>query len=200
MGFFDSIGNVAKGAFNVATAPARFIGNTLFGGDEEEQAPDVSEVVRRNLAAQNKTLTGDLASRAKDYRTKLNQTRGEMYDQAADVGRRGLAQQMAGVNKQANQRGLLYSGLKQGAQAQKAAGYAGNLSRAQQNIYDATENQAQELEQGAINADIQQAMAERSATDAAYNAALQARNNRNGLLGSLFSAGGTIAGSALGKK
>jgi hypothetical protein len=77
----------------------------------------------------------------------LKQSQGNM---AADASNMGLAQTGDAINKNANSRGLLYSGLRQGAMAKAQGGAATELSGKQADINSNVTQQVQQMNNQAL--------------------------------------------------
>jgi hypothetical protein len=135
-----------------------------------------------------------MQAQAKNYRANMGQAREGMYNLAEGQGRQALAQRMGQITQQANQRGLLYSGLRQGAQAGAQGEIAGQLANERARINQATEARAQEMENAAIGVGLQARNQAIQAQDDAYNLALQKKKQEMDLAKGL----GGVAGQAIG--
>ncbi len=170
-------------------------------GDQDESNTSARQLIskkRAELQAKKARdeLRSKMTSQANDYRKNLKGTQESQFGQVADVSKRGLAQKMSGIDSSANSRGLLYSGLNQGAHAAAQAQNAGELSNARTDINTQTENTANDMENKARNMgidDVNQASAE---WDNTYNQAMSNRQQGAQALGQVGSALGTVAGIA----
>lgn len=185
MGLFD----VAKKAANVGTGG-------LFGqitGDNVQGPPGMGQI-DPNIEKLRKAQ----ADNAERFRGNLAGYRNDQIGQAQDQSRKELAAQLAGVTSGMNRRGILYSGLNQGAQAgaraQAASQLAGNITDINRNAEDT----AFGLEQGAVAAGLQGQKMQQERENQLYQQALAYKQSKNaglnGLMGGAGSAIGMIAG------
>lgn len=196
MGLLKKIGKVAAVAASPATA-ALFGGLALAKGKEHDpqglnQAND--------YASQSAALQNRLGEQAQDYRSKLPEYKSNAFNAAQDSGRQDLAQQMAGIDSASNRRGLLYSGLNQGAKQGAASKYASDMSQKQYDIGQEQEGIATGMENDAIGAGFQNLAIQRGGADTAYQAALAQRQSQNAMYGNLFGALGSVGGAALANR
>ena len=127
---------------------------------------------------------------------ELNQQKAQMMAQYGEGSRGALAKQISGIRSGMSSRGLLYSGLRQGAE-QEAQGQ----SAAQSADYQARLNQSQadkmgEFQQEAANQGLQQYQDDTTQAFSDYSNAIAKRKQRSGLMGQLGSGIGALAGAA----
>jgi hypothetical protein len=136
--------------------------------------------------------------RASQFRAGMGQMRAEQENIAGEQARSGLAGQIAQNKAGFNQRGLLYSGMKQGADIDAASQSAANLAQQKVQIGQGLESQAQDLENQAMGAGMSVAglQSQQLAQKMAFDQAKQAQ--RGAVLGGLFSAAGQIGGGYMG--
>ena len=200
MGFFDTFARINGGILSGGMSEAwGATGNALSGSsspgggppkppDPPPEDPRLKEIRERQI------------NQAKDYRANMANEKDSQAKIAQDETRRNLATRMAGINTEANHRGLLYSGLKQGAQYGAQGDAAADLASKTSKINAGVETRAQSLDSQALTGAYQGAQNQGQMSDINMQRALQERQARSGALGSLIGAGGMLAGSALGKR
>lgn len=153
------------------------------------------------------TYQTGLANQAKTYRQNLPGTQGELFNQASDVGKRGLAQSIAQTRSSASSRGLLNSGIRQGAESNNYGNYLSGLSSSRAGINKETEANAQGMENSAVQAGTNLQQQRQAMEDAIYSRQMQQYENATkqreadkGLLGGLGSSVGGAFGSYMGSK
>lgn len=159
---------------------------TMTGDEDAPPPPTVDPRIAQNEAK--------LTKQATDFRASMPQKQQQYGKMAEDQSRQALAQQMHQIGQSANQRGLLYSGIKTGAESGAAAQNSGELANKKSQINQELEGQAQELENRAITG----AMNAEKSQQETYNQAYQSALGRKSLGGKVM---GNVAGgigSALG--
>ncbi len=135
---------------------------------------------------------------SQDYRANLPGAEQDASMNLANQSRRQLAGDIATNNMSANRRGLLGSGLNQAANAQSSGRAAAGYASANQTMTNQLQDQADQMEQAAINNGYQYWQSSKAIQDSAYNAALSnmlaARSGTTALIG----AGAKVGGAALG--
>lgn len=189
MGLFD---------FTLGTQK-NLVGTTgIFNGHQEE--PDSpGEAARKANAEELKQQREALQSRANSFRQGLPQYKEALGAQAQDQGTRELQGQTSGINRNMNQRGLLYSGLNQGAQAGAGSAYASALAKRRSQINEQSDSIADQMDQRSIDAGFQEQQLRAAAAKAAYEQQVQNKQNEDKSRGSLFGALGSLGGSLFGK-
>lgn len=139
-----------------------------------------------------------LADQANAYRKNLPGLQQQQFQVAEDTGKRDLAEQMGNTRKRSQQRGLLYSGLRQGQEVGDISNYSRKLSDEQARINQATNKTADTMENDAFNAGLKNSQSQLAASDLAYQRALAERAQKGQALGSLGGGIGSIVGSFLG--
>ena len=120
---------------------------------------------------------------AQDFRANLPNYEQDQQNTATDSAKAKLANTMSGIDSSANSRGLLYSGLKQGAEANAAGGYASDLAATKANINQNAESAAEGMENAAVGQGLNQQQIMQQQNDAAYQQALAAQQQKFGMLG-----------------
>lgn len=174
IGKIPVVGPVAKLGSNILTGASNKLTDTAVGiGGGYQDSPDPPGQPGpdpRLVALQNKQTQA-----ANDYRAAMPQTEKAAGDLAAGGIRADTSQGLKGITTGANQRGLLYSGLRQGEQGQLMGQEAGRIAGAQNKINTGVENQANNLDTAALGGAYNQAQAAFSPTDTAYDAAIRQR-------------------------
>lgn len=135
------------------------------------------------------------AQRAKEFRAGLPNLQAQQQTQVKENARQDLASRMADIKTGANQRGLLFSGLKQAQQS----GAAGNASATAANqsaaINNRIQDQASQMDQTAIQGGLALQQAKQSAMNANFQNEDEAKK-KSGLSGLLGAVGGVIGAGA----
>lgn len=177
-------------------------------GDQDESNGAAREAIKRKrqevqaLSDLNNNQSA-LTQNAQDYYKNIPQTEEAQFGALQDNGRRQLAGQLQQTNSGANRRGLLYSGLNQGAQQSAVGQYAANLSQGRQQINAQTEQNAYGLQNQAVQSGLALQKQNQGAQDSLYQRALQRRqmsNDQKGqILGGLgYALGGAASGAING--
>lgn len=156
------------------------------------------KMAERQAAAQEAAMRQKMVAQAQAYRANLPGLQEKMGSGVADQGRRGLAEQMSGIKTASNKRGLLYSGLRQGAQTGAQAQMAGNVAGQRAQINQDTESQAQKMEQAAAQSGLVARGQQIETADNAYNEALQKHSAGREQAQAIGSAAGQGAGMVAG--
>lgn len=198
MGLMKKIGSAVKTAAVASVNPAAIpmAGLALAKGKDHQPSPNDANAAGERAAAAH-TKQSELAE---DYRQNLPGYKEAAFGYAADESRQNLAKQMAGIKSSANSRGLLYSGLKSGAENSALSQHMGGLSQSRYDINSQFDDQANEMENKSILSGFQNLATARGAADADYQLALQQRAERDKGIGSLLGAGGSIIGGQMGKQ
>lgn len=187
MGLFDSIGDIFK------TRSTYGLNKILPGAPDQENGPDYSSAFN-DYDKQREAQAAD-AARFRSSIPTLNQQAGTIQ---GEEGRQGLARKLTDIKRSASSRGLLYSGIKQGADQEVASSTASDLANKSYSTNKSLENQAQKMENSAIESGMKGLEAKQQAAQQSYQMALQRRQAQQqgqaGLLGGV----GSLAGAALG--
>lgn len=140
------------------------------------------------------------AAAATDFRTKMPSVAEQQQNQLKENSRRSLASDLSGARGNFSQRGLLYSGLRRGAETDIASNAAAQNAAQRANVNQTLESQAQGLEQGAIGSGMQLQQQRQSAADADYEAKMAALQQRQSAISGLGGALGGLGGMFLGGK
>lgn len=122
----------------------------------------------------------------------------QMFTGFADQERRRLADQMTKINEGASRRGLLYSGIRQGAQAGAQGESAQTLAKTRYGINRGVDETARLLKANAAKAELQSVDQTQNLEDAIYGNALQNMAMKNRAIGDIFSGVGYLGGAYIG--
>jgi len=163
-------------------------------GKDKTAAPDYSQAFR-GYEDQRKAAQADAAN----FRSSMPGLNQMATSQQGEEGRLGLAKKLTDIKRGASSRGLLYSGIKQGADQEAATGLASELSGQAYSTNQALENQAKQMEDQAVDAGLNEQNMKQKANQQAYQTALQRRQENQAGLGSLMGGAGSLFGSILGR-
>lgn len=180
MGFLSGVGKFITGSG----------GGVGTGGDTPTQNVDPAL-----KAARDRQIT-----QASNYRTNMANMKEEQGVQSQESARQGLSQKLANIRSGANSRGLLYSGLRQGAEAGAGSDAAGQVAQERAQINTAVEDQANSLDSQALNSAFSVQKAQQELNDSAYQDALKRKSQGMSLMGMVGGAAGSIGGMAAGSK
>lgn len=176
--------------------------SSIFGGGSSggSQYNDTAEdAARSDQLQQVQQKQKSLQDSAKQYRDNLGQTQQQMGNMSEESGRRDLAAKMGQIDSASNSRGLLYSGIKQGAQSDASANYANTLANQRAQINQSTNDTANQMDNAGISAGFQTQQLGQQQADEDYQRELNRRNfyqGRSEAIGGLLGkAGGTALGS-----
>jgi len=174
---------------------AQFLYNNNPGAQDnpEEAARKRQEAAIGN----NRNIQRRMVDQASQYREALPGFQEDQGNRAADQRRMQLASQMKQIKSNANSRGLLYSGLRQGAEVAAAGDTMRNIAADRMRINAALQDRANAMETGAIDQDVSILGAEGGASDSAFAAQMQQNQANQGLIAAGAGALGTLGGSYL---
>lgn len=184
------LGRIAAGVYTGGMSEKLRFANKLLGGGEKQSAESQHAAVDPVLVEQRNRM-GDYASQ---FANNLGDYKGEQIRQAGEGSRRDLSARLADVTTAANQRGLLYSGLKQGAEQDERASAASDLAGTTSDINRTAEEQSRQMTQQDIQAGMGLRNALNQRAQNVYNLSQEQEAQRGGLLKGLGGSVGTIAG------
>lgn len=169
--------------------------------NSQDQDED-TEIARNAIKARRAAITANSATarmttQALDYRNKLPGMKEQAYAGVQDQARRGLSEQLAGVKQGANSRGLLYSGLKQGADQAAVGNTASALATARGDINDSFEAQARGREDAARSGNADAMATQLSQDSDVYGKAMENVKRRQQTMSAVGGALGSVAGGAI---
>lgn len=160
--------------------------------DFENMVYKPSDEYKRNVAS--------LQGEAQSFRGSMPQRQKDIGYSLGEQGRSELAQRQAGLRGQYNQRGLLYSGLRQGAESQAAQETGSNYARLLAQRNKLLEDQARDYEMAGIASGFNLNRAENEAEKQRYNIAMGEAQNRANQMSGIFGVGGSLLGLALANR
>lgn len=204
----DALGFVANPAIAIQTALGKKAIDAAVGQGNDTPAPVAPPTPQ--VDPRIKQTQDNLTKIANDYRTSiptLQQKQGSILENQS---RSSLASAIADNRSNFNDRGFLYSGMKQGADVASAQNEASNLAGEKQDLNTQLLGNANDLDQSAINSGLQIAGVQSNISGAAQGLSddtlslalknMQAKSNSYSDIGSgLGSAIGSLVGSATGK-
>ena len=191
MGLGGFVKNVATFS-NPYTRTAKLYDKFTNPGESKVQAPTIDPRLEKLQKSREKE--------AKSFRKQLPQLEKEQQASASDAARRDLASKMSGIKEGANARGLLYSGLRQGAESAAAQESASNLAAQKAAINARLQGQAKALDEAALSGQIGIQGLQSQQADINLQDELARRQARTQGLAGLFGAGGQLGGAALGSR
>lgn len=191
MGLFKSVGNAVSGIGRTVTDTLGLSTPQSVTDAQGAYGTAVNEQLQKQREYQKK-----LSQEATKFREGLPGYKQEAANIAQDSGRRQLAKDLSSVDRQANRRGMLYSGIRQQSAADTLASHYSDQSEKRAAINQQSEDLARQMEEKALNFGIGVQQQQQAANDSAYNQALNQRMAQNQALSGL---GGTVFG-LLGRK
>ena len=195
MGFLDK---VASAVGSVAKPIAGIIGIGQQEGEQEAIAK--AQGTQDALAQKRLEYQRKLSKEASDFRDKLPGYKNEAFNIQEDSAKLGLAKDLSDVRKDANSRGLLYSGIRQGAEADTLANFYADQSSERAKINQGAEDIARGMEEKALGVGLLGQQEQQALNDRAYDMALQQRAARGSGVSKLMGVGGGLLGGMAGKK
>ncbi len=117
-------------------------------------------------------VKGQQVADAKTFRAGLPATQKDLYEGAYKSERQNLAKNIQGVRNNANQRGLLYSGIEQGSELGQRNNSDANLAQAKAEINNSTNDMANQMDANAVQSGIMQQQSLASVQDQTMSQAL----------------------------
>jgi hypothetical protein len=164
----------------------------LSGEDPNIQAPQVDDRLKKIRDAQ--------IEQARTYRANLPLEKERQGELAGNDSRLALSQKLNDIKQNASSRGLLYSGLRQGAESGAAAQAGGDLAAQREAINQRLEGQGNAFDTQAIQTGMGVANQQQGMNDFVYNQALAQRQQKSQAMGGLGEGLGALAGSTAAKK
>lgn len=141
---------------------------------------------------------------AQQFRQGLPGYENSIYDQINANAKYAIANQQNQIKKSANQRGLLYSGLRTGSENAAASDIASQAAEQKSKVAPQLEDQANQLDQRAIETAQAKQVSDLNLANNVFDRALQDAQARMAATGQMMSAagqlGGTVAGNYFNKK
>ncbi len=217
--FFENAGKTVK---KIVSAPASAVGNAI-GGQTGQNIVDAGNTIGNGFgyvasggnydqfrgsnppAAPGMDpgidqITQAKQQQAQDFRSGMPHMEKGLNRKYALQSHNQLAQQLQAIRRDASQRGIMNSGVGLGNQAAAQAESAGNVSKFGTQVHSAALGEANQLDQDAINAGIQQTQIQQSLQDSVYNQALKNLANSTSGMASMGQGVGGLIGSYVGSK
>lgn len=156
------------------------------GGIPQAQSPVSNAALDNQVKAQS--------DQAKKLRETADSRANAQYDVLADQARRGVGQGIKDVRSQASSRGLLYSGLRQGAEQGVRAQGASDLANARTAVNRQVEDETYDAEQQALQGLMAQRQMQLGDAQQRYQQGLLGMKAKEGANSSLFGLPGLFNG------
>ncbi len=186
----NDFGNMAGGGVGYVASGGNY--NQFKGGGDGPPPPGVDPAIDQVTQAKQQ--------QAQDFRSGMPHMEKGLNRQYALQSHNQLAQQLQAIRRDASQRGIMNSGVGLGNQAAAQAESAGNVSKFGTQVHSAALGEANQLDQDAINAGIQQTQIQQSLQDSVYNQALKNLANSTSGMASMGQGVGGLIGSYVGSK
>jgi hypothetical protein len=166
--------------------------NLIAGGQKGPNAPGVDPAL---IALKQKQVAN-----ANAFRKNLPNMQGQMTSQLEEQAQGQLHDTVGTIRQNASNRGLLYGGLRAGSEGKARAGIAKNLAAGKMDINSMTNTAADQMDLDAIQSGINIQKSQQEIQNNVYAQALAKMQGQGAILGSIFSAGGSILGGKMGAK
>lgn len=201
---FGFVGDIAKKAASVPLQAGKALAKPaidfLRGGAKDVKdifkgipTPGIPEVDPRLKGMASKQL-----QLADQFKQGLPGLRERQFNVGADKLRMGLAGKMADIRRGASSRGLLYSGIPQGQQAQARTQLGTQFGQLRGDIQQRTQKQLQDMQDRAFKSNIEIQRLEQERAKALYNQALAKAQARTAAMMGLGRGGGGLLGGLMG--
>lgn len=147
-----------------------------------------------NLAASRDQLN----QQAQSFQSNLPGYQAQLYTQQENNARNQMAQKLNDVKTSANQRGLLYSGLKQGQEAQVGGQTATGLANTRANINTGTQNMSNQMNQNATQFGLGVQQQQQQMNDYNYQQQLGQQQQKQAAAQGFLGGVGKMVGAAAG--
>jgi len=202
MGLFSSIGNIAKTVANYTPGGLIYgaaTGTGAFAKNQSgPQAPDAMADARTRYIDALQAQSDKIQANAAQFEKDLPGMRSRMIGAAGDVERKGANENIQAVRKGASRRGLLYSGLRQGAEAGAVGQANSNIANKTTAINEDLARRQAELQDAAATSGLNVLGAKAGIAGQNFSSAMDKSAQRSKGLSSLMSGVGSVGGSALG--
>lgn len=137
---------------------------------------------------------------ADEFRQNSGQLGDSVYSDLAQKERKRFAEEMGTIKSQANSRGLLHSGIREGQEASARVASAGQIGKLRQGVNEQISDQQRSYDEAAVTGQMASAMTEGQMNDLVYNQALNSMLSNRQAMGSILGAGGLLAGNYLANR
>lgn len=187
-------GDAGKKIGSVAGDPLGAVTGDLLGGGTAPKAPDMPDTDPRL-----KYLRGELQKEADDFRKNKFTLRDKMVNELAEGQLRQMQSDIGGIRSGLNARGMLYGGMRQGAEAGRRAQAGANIAAGTQTINRQLAEQQRNLDRAAVGAGLNFMNIQSNIEDSVMNQAINNMQNRMTTMTGVGSAAGGLIGSAIGR-
>lgn len=132
-----------------------------------------------------------------EFEQQAPQIKQTLYEGAQQESRRGLADELAQTRQGASRRGLLYSGLRAGAEQGARASAGAGLASARSAINSSIQGQIDQMRKGSIQGGLQQYSNAMSAATEDYKNAMNRYKNKNAMMAQIGGGLGAVGGAYL---
>lgn len=169
------------------------VGKKVFSGAQSQ-----GDAIEKVDPMYKKAVQGQIQG-ANQFRAGLPQFKQDQMGLATQQGKLDLANSIAKTRSNLSGRGLLYGGMRQGAEAKQQAGLASDLANKQVDINQAADQTANQLDYGAAMAAQGLRDIEQGRQNAMYDAMYNKSMGQQQMFNSLLSGGSAVGGAALAK-
>jgi len=201
MGIFSSIGNAVKSVAGYSV-PGLAIGavtgtGPVFGGDKGPQQ-DPMAAARASYVGKLEERRKQLQDNLDKYNKEMPGMRERMVGAVGDEERSQADTNIKNIRKDATQRGLLYSGLREGQEAGAVGGANKRIAGKTMGINQDLEDRRLALQDMVTGAGLDKAAAEAGIAGQNYESDLGKSLEKRRQMSSIMGAGGALGGAALG--
>lgn len=203
MGF--GLGSIVDAAKGVGKAVGGYMlggpvgwGAAVLGQFGSQDDPSNPQSMVNSVDPRLKQMRDEQIQQATDYKKNMPGYQQQQQRSATDTSRQQLAQDLAGVSKGSNARGMLYGSYNQGKQAQATAQNAADLQRTKAGINTGTEQTLSQLQNQALGTGMNVNATQQAQNALAYQIALQRQQASANAQGGLLGGVGSIMGRAMG--
>ncbi len=198
-GVASSIGSVIRQGAGIGDVGGVFLGDKL-DPNGAKTGPDDPENLVPQIDPRIINIRDQQLKQATDFRNNLGNYKQAQGTAATDNARRSLASDLSGVTASTNKRGLLYSGLRQGAEAGERAKVGAALNQRQYDIGQSADTQANALDAKALQSGMSvqglQQGRENEISNRMQTIDQQKQKARNGLIGGVMQGVGSMFGGS----
>ena len=165
----------------------------------QKQQQDLDEAARINAGAKRKAMEGAIGA-ARDFGNQLPGYQSDLYNQIEGSAKTAVADQQNDIRKSANSRGLLYSGLRSGAESRMRGDMASQTAQKKSKVSTELNAMREDLNNQAAKMAQQNYANDLQISSEVYDLALNASKDRAANMNAIGGAVGSVAGSYFGRK
>lgn len=140
-------------------------------------------------------IRADQQKQADEFSKNAPGLKNQIYSDVQNTARQGLARDIASSNQNYNNRGLLFSGMRQGTDLGLKSQESQNLAKARTGINTSIDAQAKQMQYNAIDSGLQAQKSQQAIQDEIYGNTLAQFSNRNAGLNAIGGGAGQIGGA-----